>query len=659
MDSTKSKKITPSQALLADLAKKAPGSPLARRLFEESGSVPPTVLAVPQDASDAFAHASAAAEATEQIPPDDSVGRLDDVYQQLASQQLLMDKMAASQAATDEMLATLHAAVAMLTLVLISGSAAVPDTLRAAGVRSNVSNATNADDVNATHQPVSPALQQGTAAAAAEMNERTTREEKNATDLLSVSASDDARHSADAVNDTTTDEDGIPGPQQGTAAATAVRRIGVNALPGDESGTRHQEEDANDHGSKQGTADQDTDATPAGSQQGTAAALESPTACLQMLLKFKDHDPGLFSDSSRRWTTNGPSLYDFIRDAKLALCCSLERKLNRPGTEAFKALSSFVDTVVSVYEPEGYSATSTMIQAGVYNGESVAAEHMDNLVCIAVRRWDCLEKIIQDVELTGRYDRKLCDHAGITQEKGYQKFSPSSPGGPERWMQLRRLVLTFFRQPASILQEKKQMREQYLDHLQEYSEMQEFVTADDRVWRKYIAAGGSVSDQTRIEWVMQKISGASCAAVAEYKRTMKNIGKLDPRLESDWLFFSDVLIMVCFGAGDEVIVPARVPSSVPVAAPVAVPVAVPAPTKTDSRVLDKQQIQALHRYAIAHNLTFSETSLEEVIEDGGVEKWAKVPQDEAVSIGKEATHSKPPIGQLVLEPPRVPTLFPV
>ena len=43
------------------------------------------VLAVPQDASDAFAHASAAAEATEQIPPDDSVGRLDDVYQQLAS----------------------------------------------------------------------------------------------------------------------------------------------------------------------------------------------------------------------------------------------------------------------------------------------------------------------------------------------------------------------------------------------------------------------------------------------------------------------------------------------------------------------------------------------------------------------------------------------
>jgi hypothetical protein len=140
---------------------------------------------------------------------------------------------------------------------------------------------------------------------------------------------------------------------------------------------------------------------------------------------------------------------------------------------------------------------------------------------------------------------------------------------------------------------------------------------------------------------------------------MKNIGKLDPRLESDWLFFSDVLIMVCSEAGDEVIVPARVPSSVPVAAPVAVPAAVPAPTKTGSRVLDKQQIQAFHRYAIAHNLTFSETSLEEVIEDGGVEKWAKVPQDEAVRIGKEASVQRAPTAQLALEPPRLPMTFPI
>ena len=64
-----------------------------------------------------------------------------------------------------------------------------------------------------------------------------------------------------------------------------------------------------------------------------------------------------------------------------------------------------------------------------------------------------------------------------------------------------------------------------MDHLQEYSEMHEFVTADDRVWRENIAAGGSASDQTRMEWMAQKTSGASCAAMAEYRRIVKNIGK--------------------------------------------------------------------------------------------------------------------------------------
>ena len=113
--------------------------------------------------------------------------------------------------------------------------------------------------------------------------------------------------------------------------------------------------------------------------------------------------------------------------------------------------------------------------------------------------------------------------------------------------------------------------------------------------------------------------------------------------------------MVCSGAGDGVVVPVQVPAQVPV------PVhgAVPPPTKTGSRVMDKQQNQALHRYAIAHNLTFLETSLEEVIEGGGVEKWAKVPQDEAVRIGKEASVQRAPTGQLALEPPRLPMTFPM
>ena len=37
-----------------------------------------------------------------------------------------------------------------------------------------------------------------------------------------------------------------------------------------------------------------------------------------------------------------------IRGAKETLCCSHEEKMKRPGVEAFKALSLFLDIVVSV-----------------------------------------------------------------------------------------------------------------------------------------------------------------------------------------------------------------------------------------------------------------------------------------------------------------------
>ena len=49
--------------------------------------------------------------------------------------------------------------------------------------------------------------------------------------------------------------------------------------------------------------------------------------------------------------------------------------------------------------------------------------------------------------------------------------------------------------------------------------MQEFVTADDRVWRKYIAAGGSVSDAIDEALVALEHGGyIACALPADYSR---------------------------------------------------------------------------------------------------------------------------------------------
>ena len=153
-----------------------------------------------------------------------------------------------------------------------------------------------------------------------------------------------------------------------------------------------------------------------------------------MLLRFKEHDPALFSDSKSRWTTNGPSLYAFMTDAREDICCSLETAVKMPGAAAHKHMVSFLDAVIGGYDPRDYSATSALVQACMYDTESTAGEHADNLVCIAVRRWDSLEGEIEQVQETRMYDRALCDHAGITLEEGFQQFDPAVPGDPGRWM---------------------------------------------------------------------------------------------------------------------------------------------------------------------------------------------------------------------------------
>ena len=77
--------IAPSPAVLADLAKKDPDSPLARRLFAQPSSAPPTVLAASLDVSDDYAAPVVAADVTPtpQVLSDNSGSRQEDVYAQL------------------------------------------------------------------------------------------------------------------------------------------------------------------------------------------------------------------------------------------------------------------------------------------------------------------------------------------------------------------------------------------------------------------------------------------------------------------------------------------------------------------------------------------------------------------------------------------------
>lgn len=149
--------------------------------------------------------------------------------------------------------------------------------------------------------------------------------------------------------------------------------------------------------------------------------------------------------------------------------------------------------------------------------------------------------------------------------------------------------------------------------------MRSFVSKGDVLFEKYERGGGQVTDQTRIEWVEQKISPASSLAMADHKKMMKSLGKQDPTLGTVWFKSSDALIMVCSDL-TAVQAPAQEPTQGP-AAPVQQEKPFLAPRPSGGRQFAEPQLQAIHRFAAARGESFSNVSLEEVeVSLGGVDK---------------------------------------
>jgi len=111
---------------------------------------------------------------------------------------------------------------------------------------------------------------------------------------------------------------------------------------------------------KQGTAADAADCeTNSASGEGSLSLpdaerieLELPAGCLQLLLRLIVHDPPMFSDSHRRCTTNGPSLYAHIRMVRPELCYALEEGIKLPGYSAHQAIQAFIAALVSWMSPE-------------------------------------------------------------------------------------------------------------------------------------------------------------------------------------------------------------------------------------------------------------------------------------------------------------------
>ena len=272
-------------------------SPIAKRLFGEPR--PPDTAASTTTEVVSFAAAAAAAEGDvpdPSTPPDptlthahpaDAIDVTGDVFramqdqqQQLQLQQQLLESMMHQQAATNEILAQLSAAAT------VSAAAAAE---------------------HATQQA-----------------ENATQQSEHAT--LSAPAAAAANWNATNANAQGT---AVPDDVNSAAMSSAVVNFAAMNLA---SGLDAQQSD-DDCAAEDAARAKEQGTAVADDHLMMIAELYSSTACVQMLLRLKDHDLPLFSDSPKRWTTNGPSLYAYIRQVRPELCHALEEGAKQPGLD--------------------------------------------------------------------------------------------------------------------------------------------------------------------------------------------------------------------------------------------------------------------------------------------------------------------------------------
>ena len=131
--------------------------------------------------------------------------------------------------------------------------------------------------------------------------------------------------------------------------------------------------------------------------------------------------------------------------------------------------------------------------------------------------------------------------------------------------------------------------------------MRSFISKDDVSFEKYELGGGQVTDQTRIEWMAQKISPASSLAMADHRKMMKSFGKQDLTLDTGWFRYSDVLIMDCSELTSAAV---HEPTQAPAQAPAQADKQFLAARASGGSQLTRTQLQTVHRFAAANGTLF-------------------------------------------------------
>jgi hypothetical protein len=70
---------------------------------------------------------------------------------------------------------------------------------------------------------------------------------------------------------------------------------------------------------------------------------------------YEKHDPHFHQEGDKRWTVNGPTMYDHLDDSRSDVTATLEAAVSEPGPQVEAAMNEFVSVVTAAqyFQPAG------------------------------------------------------------------------------------------------------------------------------------------------------------------------------------------------------------------------------------------------------------------------------------------------------------------
>ena len=275
----------------------------------------------------------------------------------------------------------------------------------------------------------------------------------------------------------------------------------------------------------------------------SARELECPISALQTLLWYEQHDPPLHREGDKRWTVNGPTMYDHIVKNRSDVTQKFEDAVAEPGPQVEAAMNAFRAAVTENQQGgrvTEHSMASLLVEGFKRCGSEAVAEDARGLVLNAVVRSKDLGALVAEVEAEGVFDREVSEaDVSIADMPGFQDFDPGTSAGRMRWRQLRELFEVYFGQSAEPAVQEQQAKVVWKNI--RLLSVPVFIPCEKKAFRKWRQAGGDVTDATRIEDVKARFGPKLAPAYARHVESEACAGRRDEMLERKWGLFCKVM----------------------------------------------------------------------------------------------------------------------